>query len=45
MSRSPEIGVPEMALDDVHRHALPCELDRVRMAQLMGCEAAPDPGV
>jgi hypothetical protein len=35
--------VAELALDDVERHALACELDGVRVAQLVRCEAAPDP--
>jgi hypothetical protein len=34
--------VTELALDDVHRHALTSELYRVRVAQLVGREAAPD---
>ena len=32
----------ELALDDVHRHSLTSELYRVRVAQLVGREAAPD---
>ena len=32
----------ELALDDVHRHALAGELDGMRMAQLMRREAASD---
>ena len=31
-----EVGVPELALNDVQRHALARELERVRVAQLMG---------
>jgi hypothetical protein len=37
-----EVGVAELALDDVQRHALAGELERVRVAQLMGREPAPD---
>ena len=32
----------ELALDDVQRHALARELERVRVAQLVGREPAPD---
>ena len=32
----------ELALDDVQRHALAGELDRVRVAQLVRGEPAPD---
>ncbi len=32
----------ELALDDVHRHSLSGELYCVRVAQLVGSEAAPD---
>jgi hypothetical protein len=41
----PEIGMPELALDDVHRHALAGEFDGVSMPQLMGGKpaAAPPP--
>ena len=35
----------ELALDDVDRDAFAGELDRVRVAQLMGCEPATDPGL
>ena len=38
-----EVGVTELALDDVERHVLACALDGVRVAQLVRCEAAPDP--
>jgi hypothetical protein len=37
-----EVGVPELALDDVQRHAL--ELERVRVPQLVRREPPPDPG-
>jgi hypothetical protein len=37
-----EVGVTELALDDVHRHALSGELYRMRVAQLVRREAAPD---
>ena len=30
-----EVGMPELALDDVHRHPLAGELDRVRLPQLV----------
>jgi hypothetical protein len=36
--------MPELALDDVERHALARELERVRVAQLVRREPAPDPG-
>ena len=36
--------MPELALDDVERQTLASELERVRVAQLMRCEPAPDPG-
>jgi hypothetical protein len=39
----PEMGVPELALDDHQRDALMGHLDRVRMPQLVGREATPDP--
>ena len=41
--RRAEVGVPELALDDVERDALAGELQRVRMAQLVRREPAPDP--
>jgi hypothetical protein len=34
----------ELPLDDRQRHAFACELDRVRMTELMRREPAPDPG-
>jgi hypothetical protein len=37
-----EAGMPELALNDVQRHALAGELKRVRVAQLMRREPAPD---
>jgi hypothetical protein len=36
--------VPELALDDVQRHALARELECVRVTQLVRREPAPDPG-
>ncbi len=39
-----EIGMAELALDDVEWYALAGHLDRVRVVQLMGCKAAPDAG-
>ena len=35
----------ELALDDVDRHALAREFDRMRVAQLMGREPASDPSI
>ena len=35
-----QVRVTELALDHVERHALSCHLDRVRVSQLMGREAA-----
>jgi hypothetical protein len=43
--RDAEVGMPEMALDDVERDALVGELDRVCVAQLVGREAAAHPGL
>jgi hypothetical protein len=40
--RRAEVGVAQLALDDVQRDALTGELERVRVAQLMRREAAPD---
>ena len=37
--------MPKLALDDVDRHTLTSELDRVRVAQLVGRETAPDAGL
>src|SRR3954451_9291616 len=39
-----EVGVPELALDDVERDVLAGELERMRVAQLVRRKAAPDPG-
>jgi hypothetical protein len=39
-----EVGVAELALDDVQRHALASEFERMRVAQLVRREAPPDPG-
>jgi hypothetical protein len=36
--------VPELALDDVQRHALASELERVRVTLLVRREATPDAG-
>lgn len=33
----------ELALDDVDRHALAGQFDRMRVTQLMGCEPTSDP--
>src|SRR5918911_638402 len=35
----PEVGVPELALDDVERNALTRQFDGVSVTQLMRCEA------
>jgi hypothetical protein len=40
--RRAEVGMPELALDDVERDALAGELQRVRMAQLVRREPTPD---
>ena len=40
--RHAEVAVAELALDDVQRHALARELERVRVAQLVGREPAPN---
>ena len=39
-----EVGMPELALDDVGRHALARQLERVRVAQLVRREPVPDTG-
>jgi hypothetical protein len=39
-----ETGMAELALDDVKRHALAGELERVRVAQLVRPEPVPDAG-
>jgi hypothetical protein len=39
-----EVGVTELPLDDVQRHALAGEFERVRVTQLVRGEAPPDPG-
>ena len=36
--RDAEVGVPELTLDDDQWNALMRHLDRVRVAELMGCE-------
>jgi hypothetical protein len=43
--RDTEVGVSELALDDVQRHALPGHLDGVRVTQLVRSEAAPHAGL
>src|SRR5919109_246436 len=40
----PRFACPQLALDDVQRHALTRKLERVRVAQLVRGEPAPDPG-
>ena len=42
--RDPEVGMPELLLDDHERHALARNLDRVRMPDLMRREPATHPG-
>jgi hypothetical protein len=41
----PEVGVPELALDHVQRHALARHLDRVRVTQLVRREPAAHTGL
>jgi hypothetical protein len=41
-ARGAEVGVPELALDDVQRDALPGELDGMCVSQLVWSEASPD---
>jgi hypothetical protein len=43
--RGAEVGVAELALDDVERNALTGELERMRVAQRVRRKAAPDPGM
>jgi hypothetical protein len=43
--RRAEVGVAELALDDVERDALAGELQRVRVAQLVRREPTPDPSL
>jgi hypothetical protein len=38
-----EVGMAELALDDVQRHALAGQLEGVRVAQLVRRKPAPDP--
>jgi hypothetical protein len=38
----PKVGVPELALDDIHRHTLAGEFDRVSMPELMRRKATAD---
>ena len=40
----PRFGVPELALDDVQRHAFARELERVRVTQLVRREPPSDAG-
>jgi hypothetical protein len=40
----PEVGVPELALDDDQRHAVAGHLDGVRVAELVRRKASPHPG-
>jgi hypothetical protein len=40
--RDPEVGVPELALDDDQRDALMSHLDGVSVSELVRREAAPD---
>jgi hypothetical protein len=37
-----EVGMRQLALDDVQRHALPGQLERMRVAQLVRSKPAPD---
>ena len=43
--RGAEVGVAELALDDVEPDALTGKLERVRVPQLVRRKAAPDPGM
>jgi hypothetical protein len=40
---NPEVGMAQLALDDVVRNALAGHLDRVRMSELMRREPPPNP--
>jgi hypothetical protein len=40
-----EVGVPQLALNDVERYALVGQLDGVGVAELVGSEAAPHTGL
>jgi hypothetical protein len=40
--RRAEVGMPELALDDVERHALAGQFERVGVAQLVRREPMPD---
>jgi hypothetical protein len=40
----PEVGMPELALDDQQRNPFAGHLYRVRMPQLVGGEPTTDPG-
>jgi hypothetical protein len=42
--RDPEVGMPELALDDQQRNPFTRHLDRVRMAQLVGRKPTTNPG-
>ena len=42
--RDTEVGVAELALNDVERYPLAGHLDGMGVAKLMRCEAAPDTG-
>jgi hypothetical protein len=42
--RDPEVGMPELPLDDDQRHALARHLNSMSMPQLMWREAATHPG-
>jgi hypothetical protein len=39
----PEVGMPQLSLDEHKRHAFAGHLDSVRAPQLMGLKPAPDP--
>jgi hypothetical protein len=43
-ARDPEVGVPELALDDDQRHPLVGHLHGVGVAELMGRQPAAHPG-
>jgi len=41
----PEVGMPELPLDNRQRDAFVRHLDRMRVAELMRCEPPSDPGL
>jgi hypothetical protein len=43
-ARDPEVGVPELSLDDHERNALVCHLNGVGVPELVRSEPPPDTG-